>query len=105
MAQQAPVETTGTYLSSLTKLGGLARLLRYRDCLALLTTRALKVRYRRSVLGFGWTLIYPLASMVVLTVVFSRLFPELHHYSLYVIRWPAGLGVRSRSAVCRPWMR
>ncbi len=99
MAQQAPVETTGTYLSSLTKLGGLARLLRYRDCLALLTTRALKVRYRRSVLGFGWTLIYPLASMVVLTVVFSRLFPELHHYSLYVIVGLLAWGFFSLSCV------
>jgi len=75
----------GTYHSSLSRFGELRRLLHYRDCLGLLTSRSLKVRYRRSILGFGWTLLYPLASMVVLTVVFSRLFPDLRHYSLYVI--------------------
>ena len=75
----------GIYHGSVSELGSGARLLHYRDCLFLLVTRALKVRYRRSVLGFAWSLLYPLLSMLVLTVVFARVFPELPHYALYVV--------------------
>jgi len=66
-------------------LGPLGRFVRYGDCLLLLVSRALKVRYRRSVLGFGWSLLYPLLAMTVLWVVFGRVFPEIEHYALYVI--------------------
>lgn len=95
----AHVQIQGTYHSSLSRLGRLGRLFHYRDCLSLLTARALKVRYRRSILGFGWTLLYPLASMVVLTVVFSRLFPSLRYYSLYVIVGLLAWGFFSLSCV------
>ncbi len=59
--------------------------LQYRDCLRILTARALKVRYRRSVLGFGWSLLYPLLSMLILTAVFARVFPAVSSYPVYVI--------------------
>ncbi len=68
-----------------TTAGPFGRLLEYRDCLRVLTARALKVRYRRSVLGFGWSLLYPLLSMLILTAVFSRVFPTVTAYPVYVI--------------------
>jgi lipopolysaccharide transport system permease protein len=58
-------------------LGALARpvadLWRYRELVALLVGRDLKVRYKRSVLGMGWTLLSPLLQMVVYTLVFSTI--------------------------------
>jgi ABC-type polysaccharide/polyol phosphate export permease len=63
----------------------LVRLVRYRECLFLLVVRALRVRYRRSVIGFGWTLLYPLLAMAVLTAVFSHVFADVERYPVYVI--------------------
>ena len=46
---------------------------RYRELVALLVQRDLKVRYKRSALGMGWTLLNPLLQMVVYTLVFSTI--------------------------------
>ena len=51
----------------------------------MLTRRAVAVRYRRSWLGVGWSLLLPVVSMLVLYAVFSNVFDELHDYPLYVI--------------------
>jgi lipopolysaccharide transport system permease protein len=45
----------------------------YLDVIVILTQKDFKVRYRNSVLGFLWSLLNPLAYMVILTVVFSFL--------------------------------
>ncbi len=59
---------------------------RYWDLLHNLVTRAIKQRYKRSVLGFAWTMLNPLITMMILTVVFSSVFaPNVPHYSLFVI--------------------
>lgn len=47
---------------------------RYRDLVIALVGRELKVRYRRSAIGFAWTMLQPLLMMLVLQVVFSSLF-------------------------------
>jgi ABC-type polysaccharide/polyol phosphate export permease len=47
---------------------------RYRDLVLTLVARELKVRYRRSAIGFAWTMLQPLLTMLVLQVVFSSLF-------------------------------
>lgn len=47
---------------------------RYRDLVFALVARELKVRYRRSAIGFTWTMLQPLLTMLVLQVVFSSLF-------------------------------
>ncbi|MFP6610253.1 MAG: ABC transporter permease [Deltaproteobacteria bacterium] len=78
-------QAEAAYSSQLSTLGPIGRLLAYRDCLGILVLRSLRVRYRRSVIGFGWSLLYPLLSMVVLTVVFARVFPSVEHYALYVV--------------------
>jgi lipopolysaccharide transport system permease protein len=44
---------------------------RFRELIAMLVQRDLKVRYKRSALGMGWTLLNPLLQMVVYTLVFS----------------------------------
>ncbi len=49
----------------------LLELYHYRELLRVLVSSELKLRYRRSVLGFFWTLLNPLLMMVVLSVVFS----------------------------------
>lgn len=49
-------------------------LLRYRDLLWGLVQRDLTVRYKRSALGFLWTMLNPLLTMIVLTIVFSLFF-------------------------------
>jgi ABC-type polysaccharide/polyol phosphate export permease len=45
-----------------------------RELLRNLTVRELKVRYKRSALGFLWTLLNPLLMMAVFTLVFSAFF-------------------------------
>ena len=46
----------------------------YIDAITVLTQKDFKVRYRNSVLGFLWSLLNPLAYMVILTAVFGLLF-------------------------------
>ena len=50
------------------------QLYRYRDLIVTLVQRDLKVRYKRSAIGFLWTMLQPLLMMMVLNVVFSTLF-------------------------------
>lgn len=60
--------------------------LQYRFLLKALVTRDLKVKYRRSILGYLWSLLNPLFMMVVMTVVFSNFFRfDLPNYPLYLI--------------------
>jgi len=49
------------------------RLSHYIDVITVLAQKDFKVRYRNSVLGFLWSLLNPLAYMVILTLVFSFL--------------------------------
>lgn len=59
---------------------------RYRDLLWSLAQRDLTVRYKRSVLGFLWTMLNPLLTMVVLTIVFSTFFRfEFQHFAVYLL--------------------
>ena len=61
---------------------------RYRDLVLARVARELKVRYRRSAIGFLWTMLQPLLMMLVLTVVFSSFFRfelELGNYPVYAL--------------------
>lgn len=61
-------------------------LFRYRDLLWSLVQRDLTVRYKRSVLGFLWTMLNPLLTMLVLTIVFSTFFRfEFQHFAVYLL--------------------
>lgn len=64
----------------------LAELLRFRDLLVMLINLSVTVRYKRSLLGIGWTLLNPLLNMAVLTIAFSALFGDaLPRYPVYVL--------------------
>ena len=64
----------------------LTELARYRFLLQNLISRDLKVRYKRSVLGFVWAMINPLLTMTVLLVVFTNLFRfDVEHYPIYIL--------------------
>ncbi len=60
--------------------------LRYRPLIHELVIRDLKVKYRRSFLGYLWSLLNPLLMMTVMAVVFSHIFrANVENYPLYLI--------------------
>ncbi len=64
----------------------LADFKRYIPLLLNLTSRDLKVKYRRSVLGLAWSVLNPLLTMLVLTQVFRLLLKsEVPNYAVYFI--------------------
>lgn len=65
---------------------GLQHFKTYQPLLKELVSRDLKVKYRRSFLGYLWSLLNPLLMMVVMTVVFSYMFRfEIPNFPLYLI--------------------
>jgi ABC-type polysaccharide/polyol phosphate export permease len=66
--------------------GTLAELFQFRQLVALLVSRELKVRYKRSVLGLVWTMLNPLLLMVVYTVVFTTIMPvAMPDFSVFLL--------------------
>lgn len=62
------------------------RLYDYRELVWALVVRDLKVRYRRSAIGFVWTMLQPLLTLIVFHVVFSALFRfDIHNYPVYAL--------------------
>ncbi|MBN1433981.1 ABC transporter permease [Candidatus Fermentibacterales bacterium] len=53
-----------------------------------LVAKELKIRYKRSVLGFAWFLLKPVFSMIVFSVVFTRILRfggSIEHYALFLL--------------------
>lgn len=51
-----------------------------------LALKELRIRYKRSTLGFLWSLLNPLLTMVILTIVFSTIAQlPLQHYAVFLI--------------------
>jgi len=64
----------------------LTTLRRFRHLLFLMVKRDFVTRYRRSVLGILWSLLNPLLTMLVLTMVFSTIFRfEIEYFPLYLL--------------------
>lgn len=59
----------------------------FREVVKNFVSQDLKVKYRRSFLGFFWSLLNPLLQMAVITAVFSLIFrfPTTGNYALYVL--------------------
>ena len=58
---------------------------RYRDLLKLLVVKNVKLKYRRSFLGYVWSVLNPLLIMVVMTVVFSTMFKRnIENFPVYL---------------------
>jgi ABC-type polysaccharide/polyol phosphate export permease len=59
---------------------------RYRQLIWALAMKELKVRYKRSVLGFLWALLNPALMMLVLTLVFSTIMQfAIKHYAIFLL--------------------
>jgi lipopolysaccharide transport system permease protein len=46
---------------------------RYRDLFYILAWRDLAVRYKQTIIGIGWVLIRPIATMIIFTIVFGKI--------------------------------
>lgn len=63
----------------------LRALVAYRELAWVLAARNLKVRYKRSLLGIGWSMLAPLMTMLALSVVFASLFrPSTPDYPVFL---------------------
>ena len=61
-------------------------LYQYRDLLGQLVSRDLKLKYRRSFLGYLWSILNPLLVMIVMTIVFSAMFKRnIENYPVYLL--------------------
>jgi ABC-type polysaccharide/polyol phosphate export permease len=58
---------------------------KYRSLIVQLVNRDIISRYKRSVLGIAWTMLNPFGTMLILALVFSRLFHSLESYPIYVL--------------------
>ncbi|MCD8082580.1 MAG: ABC transporter permease [Clostridiales bacterium] len=59
--------------------------LKYKDLLRELVVRDIKLKYRRSVLGYFWSILNPLFIMVIMTIVFSTMFNNsIENYPVYL---------------------
>jgi ABC-type polysaccharide/polyol phosphate export permease len=63
----------------------LVQVWRYRDLILQLVRRDVTARYKRSVLGVAWTMLNPLGTMIILAVVFSKIFGRIAGYSAYIL--------------------
>ena len=62
------------------------RLYQYKDLIKQLVLKDIKLKYRRSVLGYMWSVLNPLMVMLVMYFVFSHMFRfELENYPAYLI--------------------
>lgn len=58
---------------------------KYKDLLRLLVVKTVKLKYRRSFLGYVWSVLNPLMIMVVMTIVFSSMFRgDIQNFPVYL---------------------
>ena len=59
---------------------------RYRHLFTELVNKDIKLKYRRSFLGYLWSVLNPLLIMIVMTVVFSAMFKRnIENYPVYLL--------------------
>ena len=64
----------------------LRNLIRYRELFFQLVSRDIKLKYRRSVLGYVWSMLNPLLTMLVMVIVFSSLFARnVSNFPIYLL--------------------
>lgn len=72
-----------TYSNKLTQYAN--ELWNYKDLLKLLVSRDIKLKYRRSFLGYLWSVLNPLMIMIVMTIVFSTMFSRnIENFPVYL---------------------
>ncbi|HZR31478.1 MAG TPA: ABC transporter permease [Terriglobales bacterium] len=61
-------------------------LIRHRELIWALALKELRIRYKRSLLGFLWALLNPALLMIILTIVFGSLMRfSIHHYAIFLL--------------------
>lgn len=61
-------------------------LYRYRELIWALALKELRIRYKRSVLGFLWALLNPALLMIILTLVFGTIMRfSIDHYAIFLL--------------------
>jgi lipopolysaccharide transport system permease protein len=60
---------------AITQSRSINRFVHMRDLLRELVARDMKLRYKRSILGFGWSLLNPLAQLLVFRFIFEEVLP------------------------------
>ncbi len=69
-----------------TIINEIKELMKYNSLLYNLVIRDIKVRYKRSVLGFLWVMLHPLFIMLILNLIFSKVFTVgKGSYSVYIL--------------------
>ena len=64
----------------------LRTLLRYRELFFQLISRDIKVKYRKSLLGYFWSVLNPLLTMIVMVIVFSNIFARgMTNFPVYLL--------------------
>jgi ABC-type polysaccharide/polyol phosphate export permease len=81
---QVPIYDSAKHRS--TALEELQAIWKYRHLVVQFTRRDILTRYKRSVLGVAWTMLNPLGTMLILTIVFSTAFGQSQPgYAVYVL--------------------
>ena len=71
--------------------------MKYRHLLQALVERDVKLKYRRSFLGYLWSILNPLMIMVIMVAVFSSMFRfDIENYPVYLIIGQTTLGNNDR---------
>ena len=67
------------------KSGSFLEVFNYKDLLNQLVSRDIKLKYRRSFLGYVWSILNPLLVMIVMVIVFSKMFDrKIPHFPVYL---------------------
>jgi ABC-2 type transport system permease protein len=70
----------------------------YRELLKELILRDLKTKYRRSVLGYLWSVLNPLLMMIIISIVFSHMFRfDIENFPVYLLTGQLIYGFYSES--------
>ena len=68
------------------KSGSFLEVFNYKDLLNQLVSRDIKLKYRRSFLGYVWSIFNPLLIMLVMTLVFSQMFQRgIENFPVYLL--------------------
>lgn len=68
------------------KEGSFLEVFKYKDLLKELVSRDIKLKYRRSFLGYLWSILNPLLVMIIMSVVFSFLFQRgIENFPIYLL--------------------
>ena len=87
MSDATEFELHNSATQRLDPIGEFRELVANGNLLFSLARRDLTIRYKRSIIGFFWTMLNPLLLMIIFTIVFSQVFrfAGVHHFEIYFL--------------------